>query len=248
MSRAAGQYVKNYIQQLEAKTGAVLHSFKKYYVDEDTWWTIGFKGTRLQGPALLTECYRILNEDRFIESADYGCALCVLLYNSKNLREDFESMIDDYLDIHTDNPHIIRWQISISYIAAQKLQSEQYLIYCCNWCANEFSPLILTKKLPAARQLAVHYMKHHKDKKAAEKTLRTALNEFIACMKMDTKESIGDYNEFSMNGIIEMQDVFKEAAETLFMLQNLDHYGSAEYSRKVLAGKWQLNVPIGVEK
>lgn len=59
------------------------------------------------------------------ESADRGAALAVLSYRalaseaSEPDRAELEARIADYLALTSDNPHVLRWQVSLAYVRAR---------------------------------------------------------------------------------------------------------------------------------
>lgn len=246
-----GQYVRQEIEKLAKETKAIVHNFKDYYVNAETWWDVGFMGTRLKGCELTNRCEEIMVQNKYAESADLGCALCAFGYNSTATMRNqigWKEQVDEYLKLESTNPHIIRWQISLAYLYGKLYNSIVHYkaaIYAYNF--KTFSPLILTKILAAARECAAIYVKS-KHFKEAQSLLYDALARYYDGMSMPLIESIGTEKCPSMNGIIEMWQVQEQAARTLFMMNNIEYVGTFEYEQKTKEMGWSLNTPCNLAK
>lgn len=93
-----------------------------------------------------------------IKSADYGAALCVLIYISLSIDDfnDFDrlsSLIEKYLTVEIgENITIMRWQVSLSYAAGvfslrrgKRALAESYFRKVREFPILEYSPTLLTK-------------------------------------------------------------------------------------------------------
>lgn len=76
---------------------------------------------RIRSSSLLTkECFRTLGQAN-PDSADYGAALCVIVYQQISGRVDPRAMGDEvaaYLRLTPQNRHVLRWQISLAFASA----------------------------------------------------------------------------------------------------------------------------------
>ncbi len=119
-------------------------------------------GYRVKSPALLAALATRLLENSPIDSADYGAALCILAYQRLEKSGDaqsldsFDHLIGTYLKAKSDNPHVLRWQISLTSVLAQ-LQlkaghidaARQLFQTCSRWIPFPFSPHLATKTADA---------------------------------------------------------------------------------------------------
>lgn len=123
---------------------------------------------------LRDECQRVL-ENAPEASPDTGAALCVLSYASKGSRFAVEdARIARYLTLDSDNPHVIRWQISLAFI-----QGETHMVAgnlteaigsferCLSYDAEYFHLSILTKQLSACVKAANIHASKGEDQTAA---------------------------------------------------------------------------------
>ncbi len=82
-------------------------------------------GYRTRSPALLAELAERLRDDSPPDSADCGAALCILAYRKLEDRapaSDWAALqveIEAYLKLAPTNPHVLRWQISLTFILAR---------------------------------------------------------------------------------------------------------------------------------
>ena len=77
-------------------------------------------------------------------------------------RKEHISLAKQYLDIQSDNTHVYRWKISLSYVIAQlylkigdKIKAKEYLLKCTEYNPNVFSPTIATKMMLSYEQLCL---------------------------------------------------------------------------------------------
>ncbi|HUB26864.1 MAG TPA: methyltransferase domain-containing protein [Tepidisphaeraceae bacterium] len=120
-------------------------------------------GYRMHSPAALEETARQALATLPPDSADAGAALCILLYRALQ-RPDFlpaqieslSAQVDCYLQISPANPHVLRWQISLSFVMGRLRTASGQLDQAIAWyarCAQmdslAFSPHLATKTAEA---------------------------------------------------------------------------------------------------
>jgi SAM-dependent methyltransferase len=127
-------------------------------------------GSRIASSARRTEVANVVMTTADPSSADYGAALCVRAYTlldgpteDSNAVTDVITRIDKYLSVAADNPHVLRWQVSNSYVqgllhsaAGHIDQATRAWERCVAFDAARFSPLLLTKTIDARLRLATH--------------------------------------------------------------------------------------------
>lgn len=102
------------------------------------------------------------------DSADYGAALCTLAYRyleadtPARTIQDLLEKIEKYINLSTDIPHCIRWQISLRYVGAclyRKMgdfeQAQQWFSACFNMNPLSFSAMSATKIIDAGYHSAL---------------------------------------------------------------------------------------------
>ncbi|WP_176929032.1 class I SAM-dependent methyltransferase [Paraburkholderia lycopersici] len=147
---------------------ANLLEFARYY--DNAWLVHGIveSAFRLrQSEALLGVCRDVLANAR-PASADCGAALCVTGYRlldgatDGTHAEDLIARIDAYVAQASDNPHVIRWQVSLSYLkgeialaAGRREEAAQAYARVLETGFERFHPMLGSKTIAAARRLAV---------------------------------------------------------------------------------------------
>ncbi|MGF1483397.1 MAG: methyltransferase domain-containing protein [Opitutales bacterium] len=146
-------------------TGLNLKAFERDY--ENPWLVNALVvwGQRADNDALLKSlAERTLADASAAGAADRGAALCVLLYRElENVSADEKAArkrlaeVENYLTTPAQNPHQLRWRISLEFASACLLQAlgelaeaENRFFTCSQRDAGAFSPLLGTKTVAAA--------------------------------------------------------------------------------------------------
>jgi hypothetical protein len=150
--------------------------FEKYYEYPHVIQSLVRVKYRTSDPARLVEdCERILAVAQS-DSADAGAALCVLSYASRGKRFAIDDeRVHQYLKTLSQNPHVIRWKISLAFVQANSwLENGQLdrgleaLDVCLREDARTFHLSILTKQVKACIQAANILAGRDEGAKAAE--------------------------------------------------------------------------------
>ncbi len=159
---------------------------------------------RIKDPDVLADRCKYLIESCDDKSADYGAALCV--YGYRILEEknyvlsnitEFERKAEDYINSESNNPHVLRWQTSLSYLVGLlflKLGNrENQRVWFERCMASEylkFSPILATKVVSAARHVGF-FLLSNGDETGAISYFRQAMLVALEALKNPTEEWIG---------------------------------------------------------
>ncbi|WP_442249672.1 hypothetical protein [Stenotrophomonas sp. 2YAF22] len=139
-------------------------AFQRDYLDASLVRLIVSMGLRLESAGLRRQLARKALLDCPESSADYGAALCVLLYDADEMRNHRRSELLAaamcYMDAPAANPTVLRWQISLGFAAATLHQADGELSLAADCYSRvlgfdvlQFSPLLGTKTTAAAVRL-----------------------------------------------------------------------------------------------
>lgn len=159
---------------------------------------------RIKNEEVLSAQCRHLIESGDKKSADYGAALCVYGYRVLESQEhaasdiyEIEKKIADYVALGSDNPHVLRWQTSLSYVAGllfQKIGNTEkqriWLHKCTSFEYLKFSPVLATKIVAAARNIGYLMLAKGDETAAITHFKKAALISFEA-IKSPAQEWIG---------------------------------------------------------
>ncbi|HIE1459638.1 TPA: hypothetical protein ACXJST_001572 [Stenotrophomonas maltophilia] len=139
-------------------------AFQRDYLDASLVRLIVAMGLRLESAGLRRQLAdRVLRECPDT-SADYGAALCVLLYDTTASggakRDALLAAAKRYMDLPVANPTVLRWQVSLAFAAALLHQADGELSLAADCYTRvlafdvlQFSPLLGTKTTAAAVRL-----------------------------------------------------------------------------------------------
>ncbi|MCW6029177.1 hypothetical protein K4043_14275 [Stenotrophomonas sp. SRS1] len=146
-----------------------LIAFHRDYLDASVVRLIVAVGLRLESAALRRPIARKVMHEAPVDSADYGAAVCVLLYDPVALegtgRAELLAAARLYIDAPAANPTVLRWQVSLAFAAASLHQAGGDLHQAAELYARvlafdvlAFSPLLGTKTTTAAVRLGwIHF-------------------------------------------------------------------------------------------
>lgn len=146
-----------------------LIAFQRDYLDASVVRLIVAVGLRLESAALRRPIARKVMDEAPVDSADYGAALCVLLYDPVALegagRADLLAAAQRYIEAPAGNPTVLRWQVSLAFASASLYQARGDLHQAAELYARvlafdvlAFSPLLGTKTTTAAVRLGwIHF-------------------------------------------------------------------------------------------
>lgn len=141
-----------------------LIAFQRDYIDASVVRLIVAVGLRLESAPLRRRVARSVLRESPSDSADYGAALCVLLYDPGALeadgRDHYLTDARRFIELAAANPTVLRWQVSLAFAAATLYQSSGELrqaevLYrrVLDFDVLAFSPLLGTKTTAAAVSL-----------------------------------------------------------------------------------------------
>ena len=137
--------------------------FSRYYDNPWLYRPLVQMGERLDDPSALLVLAREVLSRYPSCSSDYGAALSVIGYqlltekNSAALDSVMQlELTDVYLEQPSENPHVLRWKISLAYLAAllalkkgDRLNALRYFTVATKFDPCSFSPLLSTKIVAA---------------------------------------------------------------------------------------------------
>lgn len=134
-------------------------AFQHFYVNPWLVESVILEPFRMRSKTALARLCENILEVYKADTADYGGALCVLAYQSLKQGNDcwVRRKIDKYLELSSDNPHVLRWQISLSFvlgkIALNRAETDEALHFFAECSIGDFSlfgPHLATKCSEAA--------------------------------------------------------------------------------------------------
>jgi len=139
-------------------------AFQRDYLDASVVRLIVAIGLRLESAVLRRDLARRTMQEVPEASADYGAALCVLLYDPVTLsgggREELIAAAHRYIVLPAINPTMLRWQVSLAFAVAGLQQSSGDLLQAAalyeqvlGFDVLAFSALLGTKTTTAAARL-----------------------------------------------------------------------------------------------
>lgn len=195
-----------------------LLSFERDYKDVNNFYKYIQIGTRIKNKEqLIKECNKFVDENQQL-TPDLGGVLCVLGYNDKNLRQDWFDLVDKFLDKDSDNPHYVRWQISLSYLAGKISNNKSYYTKCLNYDFRKFNTLILTKQLLSCIELA----KMNTNKDEIKNILNKGLNLYKKGLSCDMNKIIGVNDCWLYFGCAEIAELSDIASQLVIFYENID--------------------------
>ncbi len=210
-----------------------LCSFERDYKDVTNFYKLIQVGTRIENnKILIKECYKILNNPEYIGTPDFGGALCVLLYNDKDINlEPAKQLFEEYReDMDRANPHNIRWEISIAYRLGELTNEAYYYEICVYSKWWKFSSLIVNKILMACHNLAIIELNNNRKDRALV-YLECGMERFKDALKFDLDKSIGKDGVYIYFSCVEMAELCDKASELVKFIQNIDRYGTKEFKK-----------------
>ncbi len=197
-------------------------AFQRDYLDASVVRLIVAMGLRLESAPLRRHLAEQLLATSPIDSADYGAALCVLLYDPVALEGERRNALLEaaqrYVELAAANPTVLRWQVSLTYVAAALHHAAGDLQRAADLYAQvlafdvlAFSPLLGTKTTAAAVRLG-WILFGRGDIAAARKAWLQGLSEVRRLAShADWTEVVGDIEAPETFGMPEFAAVMDEA-------------------------------------
>lgn len=139
-------------------------AFERDYLDASVVRLIVADGLRIHSALLRRSLAQQIMAEAPAGSADFGAALCVLLYDPVALQGDGRSALLEaaarYIDVPAENPTVLRWQVSLTFASAavhhtagELEQAAALYQRVLGFDVLAFSPLLGTKTTTAATRL-----------------------------------------------------------------------------------------------
>ena len=213
--------------------------FGKYYDNPWIYRSMIQLGERIANKDLLILfCVSVANEAR-PGSADQGAALCVIAYqvleSGKINKDDLTTLIaainkyDDAFD--PNNPHALRWAISLHYVGARILlmcgnrnDALNTFITCAKMDALQFSPLLTTKTI-SAHMYAGLILAGNNELEQARDQFSLGIKAAHRALQSDWKNVIGDVENPLLFGLQEIAEVADLGSQCVQALTAIDRQG-----------------------
>lgn len=225
-------YVHPAFSHALAASGAAVIDFAKGYDNPYLYRVMVQMGERLRDDDKLARLAYWVATNARSGSADQGAAICVLGYRALKDRDietatevmDLLRVYDDATAGERENPHVIRWRLSLAFVAGKISElcgnHDEALHWFeaaahGNW--RDFSPLLATKAIAGAFCAGrLHLVRGDAD--AARGCFAHGLTESIAAIQSDPRTSIGDPNQpipFGLTEIAEVADMGSQCANAI---------------------------------
>lgn len=237
--------------------------FGKYYDNPWLYRVMVQLGDRISSSdVLINFCLQIISSVR-PGSAEQGAALCVVCYQ---VLESGNVIYDDVISLISsinayeqacdkNNPHSIRWIISLHYIAGRLLLATgsrddalATFLSCGSMDTLSFSPLLATKTISAKMYAGLLYF-NDGNITEAETQLRQAISEAHRVMQGNWHDILGDLHHplsFGLQETAEVLDIASVCAQILHAMKyhantpgyiwdkvNLKRFGLVEWNKSL---------------
>jgi hypothetical protein len=158
-----------------------------------------------------------------MDTPDFAGILCVILYNDKNLNiNSLKIDVNNYIkNMDINNPHCIRWAISLSYVMGILENKKGWFYKCVGYDFTKFSSLIFNKQLMAYEKIAIIEIEEGNINKA-KCTLEFAIEEFKKALKFNLNKTIGKNGTYIYFSAVELAELCDKASQLIKFLQNID--------------------------
>lgn len=200
-----------------------LCSFKRDYKNVDIFYSCIEPSQRISNKEkLLTECYKVTNNNFYKTSPDFGGCLCVIGYNDENVNlKYFENKVKEYIQTcDKNNPHNLRWCISLSYLLGELKNDIKWYYECISYDWRLFNTLILTKNLSARYKIAQYEIKKRNETKAYS-ILTEGVELYKEGLRLNQDKTIGKNGTYIVFSLMEISDLSKIALSLVDLLNNM---------------------------
>lgn len=211
-----------------------LLSFNRDYLNPYLLPGMVTRGERINNPKELINIQLEILEKENNVSPDYGAAICGLIYSQINSRRELvdaafiRTKVENFLSIRSEEVHIVRWQISISYafgllnfLNREFKTASDFWKRCFYMDPSVFSPLLQTKVLDSALGLALIELENDIEKSKAILLRSISLTEKI--IKSSWLNVLGSSTSPLALGLAELAEVLDKASRNAYLLDVLKH-------------------------
>ena len=212
--------------------------FGRYYDNPWLYRVMVQMGERVRDEQVLREIALAVLQQAAPHSADFGAALCVLGYQII-LREDRDNatellnLASAYLSEPARQPHVLRWQISISYLCAllnsllgQRAETAEFFDIARKAKVEQFSPLLATKVVSAGFWRGVMHLVDN-ESESARICFQEGIESARRALHADDFSAIGDPTNPLSFGFQELAEVADMASQCANALHWLHRYPAA---------------------
>lgn len=234
--RSARAYQNTEFPAHAAPPGCWVVEFGSHYDNPWLYRTMVHMGDRLRDREALTVLAARALGELPLASADFGAALAVLGYALLEQPEgaqveDVFNLADAYLAQDIPNPHAMRWQISVAYLAGrlamargERALAVAYLSPVAQADFMVFSPLLATKSIAASFQLGAMALAEG-DRERAAGHFADGVATCRKALKADDVNAIGDPAAPYPFGFTELAEVADMGAQCAAALRFLPLHG-----------------------
>jgi|GEM_PF-4765260 len=194
-------------------------------------------GSRLRNDGLLKECCVRIIETYSDNSPDKGGALCVLGYRyyMDGVKDDsFLKELEQYCENNLDsnNPHVVRWIISLYYLIAINYQNIfednngalEYFKKSYETDFRKFNGLICTKQVAACGNIGYIYLSQYNDVEKAKQWFKNGIERAKQAVHFDFDNMVGKDGCYIPFGFAETAELCDIASQCVFAYNNTDLY------------------------
>lgn len=269
LEEAKSNYSHSFYNHKRDSIPTLVH-FDKYYDNPWLYRIMIQLGDRINDRHKLSELCKFIAVNAKQGSADQGAALCVLGYQilesglvTENDVMSIINFINQYDSTHDkSNPHSVRWNISLHYIAGRLLMAIgkhkdalPTFISCAEMNPLLFSPLLATKTVSARMQASLLYLGEN-DLENAKEQLRLGIKQAHEALQGNWQNILGDLDNplpFGLQEMAELLDIASQCSQLLHTLQqqgrapgyiwdkiNLKRFGLVEWNKSLERENSQL--------
>lgn len=230
-----------------------LTNFAQHYTNPWIYRQLIQNGQRIRDPGVLTHAIDTSMASVDEASADFGGLLAVRAYQALQDHGNggqaalFES-IQTYLEIRSDNPHVHRWQVSLSYVAAllaldsgERDRGKTFLRTVVAVDPHRFSPLLTTKTVAAHFLLGTISLVDGNPKSACA-SFEAGVNAARRALHAPDENAIGRPDHPLAFGFFELAEIADMAGQCALAIQGIDQfrYAPGQFWRCVDAKRFGL--------
>ena len=233
---AAGHAVYRHPQFARSShPGSHVTDFGAHYDDPWLYRSMVQMGERIADAVALDDLALRVMDSVPLASADAGAAITILGYRLLELDRheqvpDLCNLVDAYAAQATANPHVLRWQLSASFVAAllcrrsgDRARAAAYFEQAAAFDALAFSPLLATKTIAARFWRAVMHLVDGETEQARS-ALLAGIEAGRRALHAPDENAIGNPQAPLTFGFQELAEVADMAGQCALGLAHLDDY------------------------
>lgn len=233
--KSAQRYRHPEFFEQEDATGSWVVAFAEHYENPWLYRSMVQMGERIQDSAVLADLAARALAESSLETADFGAALTILSYalldeGSSQQVEDAMGLIQAYLGVDSENPHVARWQISAAFAAAKlalargdRQVAAGYFQAVSQSDFLAFSPLLATKAIASSFMLGMMCLADGNESEAVAQ-FHVGISNGRKALHADDINAIGNPDNALSFGFKELAEVADMSAQCATALKWLPIY------------------------